>query len=67
MLCHVNLIPVNSIEGADFSPSPQRRIRQFESLLECGGIRTTVRRELGSDIRAACGQLRNRFCESEIL
>ncbi len=58
MLAHVNLIPVNAIEGADFKKSSRQQIEQFKAVLEHSGIETTVRRELGSDINAACGQLR---------
>lgn len=58
MLCHVNLIPVNTIESADFKKSARNRIEEFKAVLERYGIETTVRRELGSDINAACGQLR---------
>ena len=58
MLCHVNLIPVNSVEGSDYRRS--ERIEKFSSLLSNRGITTTVRRTLGSDIDASCGQLRRR-------
>ncbi len=57
-LCHVNLIPVNTVEGIDFSKSSRDRINSFKEVLEKYGIAVTVRRELGSDIMAACGQLR---------
>lgn len=57
-LCHVNLIPVNTIEGIGFSKSSRARIEDFKRTLEGYGIAVTVRRELGSDIMAACGQLR---------
>ncbi|HOV25348.1 MAG TPA: 23S rRNA (adenine(2503)-C(2))-methyltransferase RlmN [Pseudobacteroides sp.] len=58
MLCHVNLIPVNSIEGNEFRRTKMDKIQKFKNILENNGIETTVRRELGSDINAACGQLR---------
>ncbi|HHW00004.1 MAG TPA: 23S rRNA (adenine(2503)-C(2))-methyltransferase RlmN [Clostridiaceae bacterium] len=58
MLCHVNLIPVNDVEGVDYRQSDKKRIEKFQEILEQHGIETTVRRELGSDIKAACGQLR---------
>jgi len=58
MLCHVNLIPVNAVEGVDYKQSDKKRIEKFQEILEQHGIETTVRRELGSDIKAACGQLR---------
>ena len=57
-LCHVNLIPVNTVEGIDFSKSSRSRVDAFKKILEKYGIAVTVRRELGSDIMAACGQLR---------
>lgn len=57
-LSHVNLIPVNTVEGIDFSKSSRERTEAFKKVLEKYGIAVTVRRELGSDIMAACGQLR---------
>lgn len=57
-LCHVNLIPVNPVPGTDFSQGNTTAIRGFQRILEDSGIAATVRRELGSDIEAACGQLR---------
>lgn len=57
-LCHVNLIPVNTVEGANFDKSSRKRIESFRRILEEARIPVTVRRELGSDIMAACGQLR---------
>ena len=61
MLCHVNLIPVNAVEGKSFRRSEKTNIERFVSLLEQRGISATVRRELGRDINAACGQLRKQF------
>lgn len=58
MLSHVNLIPVNSIEGGEFKRTDRRKIEDFQAVLEKHGIETTIRRELGEDINAACGQLR---------
>lgn len=57
-LCHVNLIPINSVEGISYKKSAWPRIEAFKKILEKYGITVTVRRELGSDIMAACGQLR---------
>ncbi len=57
-LSHVNLIPVNKVEGTGYDKSSRERIETFRSILERKGIAVTVRRELGSDIMAACGQLR---------
>jgi len=61
MLCHVNLIPINAVVEKDFKPSSEINIIKFKETLEKFGIVTTIRREMGSDINAACGQLRNDF------
>lgn len=61
MLCHVNLIPVNDVKERNFIRSTNESIRKFEDILKSRGIETTVRRKLGSDIDAACGQLRKRY------
>ncbi len=58
MLCHVNLIPVNSVKERDYKKSSDNRITEFIKVLEKYGINVTVRRTLGSDINASCGQLR---------
>ena len=58
MLCHVNLIPVNEVAESPFKPSTPDRIEKFVSILSSNGINVTVRRTLGSDIDASCGQLR---------
>lgn len=59
-LSHVNLIPVNEVEKSPFKPSEPERVRKFVEILEKRGVNATVRRKLGSDIDAACGQLRLR-------
>jgi 23S rRNA (adenine2503-C2)-methyltransferase len=59
MLCHVNLIPINQVIERDYKPSKESSIAHFKKVLESYGVTTTIRRELGSDINAACGQLRN--------
>ena len=59
-LCHVNLIPVNRVTETGFARSNRQRVNAFRARLEEKGINATVRREMGSDINAACGQLRNR-------
>lgn len=61
MLAHVNLIPVNSIDETGFKKSNPKNIQRFMEILNTAGIVTTVRRELGSDIDAACGQLRRKY------
>ncbi len=58
MLCHVNLIPVNSVKERNYRKSNRDRILSFTNILEKKGINCTVRRTLGSDINASCGQLR---------
>lgn len=55
---HVNLIPVNPVEETGFSASGKQSVQKFAKLLEDNGIRATVRRTLGADINASCGQLR---------
>jgi len=66
LLCHVNLIPANEFEGGQYRQSGQSAVQQFLNILTRSGINATVRRELGSDIMAACGQLRRRIeaCET---
>lgn len=58
MMCHVNLISMNKIFGTKFSGSSKKMAEQFKGILEKKGIEVTLRRELGTDIQAACGQLR---------
>ncbi len=60
MLCHVNLIPINKIENGAFDKSSNENIIKFRDYLNAHGIVATIRRELGSDIDAACGQLRRK-------
>ena len=59
-LSHVNLIPINEIEEASYEKSSKKAIEGFHRVLESNGIEATIRRKLGSDINASCGQLRNR-------
>lgn len=60
MLCHVNLIPINKIENGKYIKSSNENIIKFRDYLNSKGITATIRRELGSDIDAACGQLRRK-------
>lgn len=60
MNCHVNLIPINKIENGSFDKSSNENIMKFRDYLNNHGIVATIRRELGSDIDAACGQLRRK-------
>jgi 23S rRNA (adenine2503-C2)-methyltransferase len=63
MLCHVNLIPVNAVKGFPCRRSRPAAVQQFVKTLAGGGINATVRRTLGADIDASCGQLRRRYEE----
>ena len=58
MPIHVNLIPVNEVTETGFQRSGAKAIKEFARVLESRGIRATVRRRLGADINASCGQLR---------
>ena len=59
LLCHVNLIPLNKVEGSFLSPSSTRTIEYWKHHLCERGVETTVRESRGSDIQGACGQLKN--------
>lgn len=61
MLCHVNLIPANDVNGKPYQKSSRERLLRFSEILTKKGITTTVRRSLGADIEAACGQLRGKY------
>lgn len=65
MLCHVNLIPLNTVDGRDYRKSGKTAIKNFISILEDAGFAATVRRKLGSDIDASCGQLRASKIDAE--
>ena len=58
MGAHVNLIPINPVDGSPYSATDAENVKRFQSLLTDLGVNATVRRRLGSDISAACGQLR---------
>ena len=58
MLCHVNLIPLNVVNETGFETSSRASALEFQRILESRGVPATIRRELGDDIDAACGQLR---------
>lgn len=60
MICHINLIPINKIENGNFDKSSNENIIKFRDYLNEHGIVATIRRELGADIDAACGQLRRK-------
>ena len=65
MLCHINLIPVNDVKERNYVKSTAERVKRFASILNENGVETTVRRKLGSDIDAACGQLRRSHMKNE--
>ena len=64
MNCHVNLIPVNSVEGTGYLKSNLQRQQSFANILAAYGVTATVRRTLGSDIDASCGQLRRKYIKN---
>ena len=59
--CHLNLIPVNPVKEREFKKPDSKKAVEFENKLEKNGINVTIRRERGSDIDGACGQLRRRY------
>ena len=61
--CHINLIPINPIKERDYKHSSKEYINRFKNILESNKVNATVRRELGSDINAACGQLRKSYMD----
>ena len=65
MLCHVNLIPVNEIKENSFKRSSKKTIEDFSEILKNNGIEVTTRREMGSDINAACGQPRRSYIKTQ--
>ena len=58
MLCHLNLIPLNPVPGTGMHATHRKQVYAFQKIVEEAGISTTVRIERGSDIAAACGQLK---------
>lgn len=65
MAAHVNLIPVNPVKERGFKRGSRQRIEAFQKALEARGVNATVRRELGADINAACGQLRREYDQQQ--
>ena len=61
--CHVNLIPVNPIKERNYRKSENKKIQNFKNILEKNRINVTIRREMGADIYAACGQLRKSYID----
>ncbi len=67
MLCHVNLIPLNEFENNQFfKKSSKNRIYAFKDILQKESINATIRRTLGKDIEAACGQLKRKHIQEEV-
>ncbi len=60
---HINLIPLNHVQESPFKPSTREAVARFQRILEEGGITATVRRSLGGDIDASCGQLRSKYAK----
>ena len=60
---HVNMIPLNHVEESPLKPSSRKAVAQFQKILEDGGVTATVRRTLGGDIDASCGQLRRKYTQ----
>lgn len=65
--CHVNLIPVNPIKERNYRQSEARYIQNFKNILEKNRINVTIRREMGTDIDAACGQLRKSYMDKSTM
>lgn len=65
MLCHVNLILVNEVGGNKYKKSTKERVERFKNILSKRGINVTVRRKLGPDIEASCGQLKRSYVKEE--
>ena len=63
--CHFNLIPLNHVEESPLKPSTREAVAAFQKILEDGGIPATVRRTLGGDIDASCGQLRRKYAKEK--
>ena len=63
---HVNLIPLNHVEEREFRPSTDANLKAFIKILEQNGVNATVRRKLGGDVDASCGQLRRKIEKGSI-
>ena len=62
---HMNLIPLNHVEESPLKPSSRKAVLRFQKILEDGGVPATVRRTLGGDIDASCGQLRRKYTKQQ--
>jgi 23S rRNA (adenine2503-C2)-methyltransferase len=67
MLCHVNLIPINEIKENELKRASNDDVTEFMKVLEVNNIQVTIRREMGIDINAACGQLRRSYIKDKNL
>lgn len=65
ILSHINLIPLNKVDEREYESAQLDRVRKFQGVLKKHGVEATIRRELGSDINAACGQLRRRYLKEQ--
>ena len=65
MGAHMNLIPLNHVEESPLKPSSKAAVAKFQKILEDGGVTATVRRTLGGDIDASCGQLRRKYTKQQ--
>ena len=63
---HMNLIPLNHVEESPLKPSSHKAVMEFQKILEDGGVPATVRRTLGGDIDASCGQLRRKYTKEKL-
>ena len=63
---HMNLIPLNHVEESPLKPSSHKAVMDFQKILEDGGVPATVRRTLGGDIDASCGQLRRKYTKEKL-
>ena len=61
LAAHVNLIPLNHVDERSFEPSKPENLKRFVNILTKNGVNTTIRRRLGSDVDASCGQLRRKM------
>ncbi len=65
ILCHVNLIPLNPVDEFRYKDPNKKSVQKFHSILEKNGINATVRKEMGRDVNAACGQLRRKYINED--
>ena len=65
LLCHVNLIPLNAVKEREHRCAERENIERFKRLLENNGVNSTIRKGMGKDIEAACGQLRRKYVSGQ--